>query len=398
MPRSFGKVLPSMWDEDEDFLAMSADAKYVYNFLIGQRDLGHSGVITLRVGSWARRLSKSVPEVKAALRELHVERFVVIDAEEMLLLVRAMIRRDGVHKQPNTFKSAVDQVYGVRSQPIRRVLLTELVRLDSAEMKGDSEAVREEVVAWLRKTCENPPPNPSGKGTAKGYEEDAEDDADFGPEFEVSAGERGSAKGTAIPCENPQRVRARVDARVSPTPTTTTTPTTSAPLASVTILPAAAPTEAAAPQGEDGALFATPPPTAAKPSGNKVSTAKKPRKVRTPEEQARFDLADAMTRTWYDDLKIKPSGDEQKVFLAARAIIEGLLKVGNQQDAIAEAAHRCDRMISRNAMEFQLVAMEREANRVVLPFQRRGSEPYRNDPDKDYGAGFPGVVSRHEGA
>lgn len=381
MPRSFGKVLPSMWDEDEDFLAMSANAKYVYNFLLGQRDLGHSGVITLRVGPWARLLSKSVAETKAALRELHVERFVVIDADEMLLLVRALIRRDEVYKQPNTFKSAVNQIYGVRSQPIRRVLLAELERLEPAGMKGDSEAVRSDVIAWLRKTCENPPPNPSRKGSAKGYESDPGGDAEFGQDFDVPAGEESSAKGSAIPNGNPQRVHARSRARVSPAPTTTTTPTTLAPLASVTVLPLAArPDAAAAPQGDDGALFDAPPSTA-KPRGKNVG--KKPKKVRTPEEQARFDLANSLTRAWYDALKIKPSGDERKVFLAARAILEGLLAVDNQPDAIAEAARRCDRMITRNAMEYQLVAMEREASRVVLPFQRRGA--YVESEDRAYG-------------
>lgn len=385
MPRSFGKVLPSMWDEDEDFLAMSADAKYVYNFLIGQRDLGHSGIITLRVESWAKRLSKSVPVVKAALRELHTERFVVIDTEELLLLVRSLIRRDEVYKQPNTFKSAVNQIYGARSQPIRRALLAELERLDPAEMKGDSEAVRSDVMAWLRKTCENPPPNPSGKGSAKGYESDPDDDAEFGQDFDVPTGERGSAKGSAIPCENPQRVHARVHARVSPTPTTTTTPTTSAPLASVTVLPVVAEhePEAAAPQGQDGTLFAVPPTTAvAKPKGTK-----KPKKQRTPEEQERFEKADALTREWYEALPIKPMGEEQKVFLAVRPILEGLLKVGHEAEAIAEAARRCSRAITTKAMEYQLVALDREAARVVVPMQRSAPPAYQN-PTTD--AGYTG--------
>jgi len=391
MPRSFGKVLPSMWDEDEDFLAMSADAKYVYNFLIGQRDLGHSGIITLRVESWARRLSKSVPDVKAALKELHVEHFVVIDTEELLLLVRSLVRRDEVYKQPNTFKSAVNQIYGVRSQPLRRVLLTELERLDPAEMKGDSEAVRSDVIAWLRKTCENPPPNPSGKGSAKGYDSDPDDDVEFGQDFDVSAGEGGWVKGSVIPCENPQRVHARVDARVSPTPTTTTTPTTSAPLASVTVLPVAAPAEeAATPQREDGALFEAPPGVGAgKP--RKTST-RKPAKDKPvdPEIGARKKLADDLTREWWERLDEKPSG--KNAFVAARQIIYGLLEANHAPEAVAEAAKRAGLSMTIKSLEYRLQQIKEEQGRVVLPFQRRGGHtPYRNNPDQDISAGFPGA-------
>lgn len=384
MPRSFGKVLPSMWDEDEDFLALGADAKYVYNFLLGQRDLGHSGIITLRVESWADRLSKSVAEVKAALSELHAERYVVIDAKELLLLVRSLIRRDEVYKQPNTFKSAVNQIYGARSQPIRRTLLAELERLDPAEMKGDSETVRSDVIAWLRKTCENPPPNPNGKGSAKGYEPGPDNDADFGQDFDISAGEEGSAKGSAIPCGNPQRVHARVDARVSPTPTTTTTPTTSAPLATVTVLPVAPPAEeAAAPQGEDGALFDAPPSTAAKPRGN--ATAKKPRKQRTPEEQARFDLAKSITDTWWDELAKKPSG--KNAWLAAEQIVEGLLVQDHAPEDIALAAKQIGIPMTINRIEMQLTRNAEQQSRVVLPFQRQAPAAYQNPTSS---AGYSG--------
>ena len=379
MPRSFGKVLPSMWDEDEDFLAMSADAKYVYNFLIGQRDLGHSGVITLRVGPWARLLGKSVAETKAALRELHVERFVVIDADEMLLLVRALIRRDEVYKQPNTFKSAVNQIYGVRSQPIRRVLLAELERLEPAGMKGDSEAVRSDVIVWLRKTCENPPPNPNRKGSAKGYESGPGGDAEFGQDFDVPAGEDSSAKGSAIPNGNPQRVHARSHARVAPTPTTATTPTTLAPLASVTVLPVTAPAEmAAAPQGGDGALFDAPPPTQPKTA----KSAKKPRKQRTPEEQARFDLAKSITDTWWDGLAKKPSG--KNAWLAAEQIVEGLLVQDHAPEDVALAAKQIGIPMTINRIEMQLTRNAERQSRVVVPFHRPGHAAYRESDDREY--------------
>ena len=362
----FGKLLPPMWDEDEDFLALGADAKYVYNFLLGQRDLGHSGIITLRVESWARRLSKSVAEVKAALKELHVERYVVIDAEELLLLVRSLIRRDEVYKQPNTFKSAANQIYGVRSQPIRRVLLTELERLEPAEMKGDSEAVRGEVIAWLRKTCESPPPNPSAKGSArgsaKGYDADPGHDSEFGQDFDVSADERGSAKGSAIPCENPQRVHVRVDARVAPTPTTTTT-TTPTPLS-------------------PGALFeleTVGTPAADKPQQKgrtrsaKPVVEKPPASAKDPEVEAREKLARDLTDEWWDGLDIKPA--ETNAWIATYRIFLRLLGVGHLPDAVADAARRSEFAINLKGMQIELKRIKQEAERRSSPHAIPGQRP-----------------------
>jgi hypothetical protein len=182
-----------MWDDDEDFVAMGPDAKYVYNFLLGQGDLGHSGVIVIRVAPWARRLSKSVAEVEAALDELHAEKFVVLDRDEMLLLVRSLIRRDGVYKQPNVFKSAAAQIRSVPSKPIRRALIGELERLEESNMNGDSQRLCAELVAWLRKTSGNPSPNPSSKSQSG----ESPDDAQDGHEPGNAAGDEGFANPSA---------------------------------------------------------------------------------------------------------------------------------------------------------------------------------------------------------
>lgn len=228
MARTYGKAYSSMWADDEHFLSLSKDAKLAYNYLIAQGDMGQAGVIALRVNPWARDMSMTADEARAALRELHTERFVVIDTDEMLLLVRSLIRRDGVHKQPNVFKAAVEQIYNTRSMPIRRVLLSELERLNSAEFKGDTELLRAQVVAWLRKSCENPPPNPKGKGSGKGSDFDGEEPAESERDFALIAGGKGSGKGSVEGSANPQRAHAPDRARVSPTPTPTTTTTAGA--------------------------------------------------------------------------------------------------------------------------------------------------------------------------
>lgn len=213
MARTFGRLFGSMWDEDEEFLAMGADAKYVYNFLVAQRDLGHSGVIALRIAPWARRLGIGVDRTEAALKELHDERFVVIDHDEMLLLVRSLIRRDGVYKQPNVFKSAADQIYTVASKPIRAVLAQELERLDEEAMNADTRRLCTDLIAWLRKGSGNPSPDPSRKGSPKGSNADSSQVGHIGPAVEEPAGDKGSGN----PSGNP--LRARVRASHPPTPT-----------------------------------------------------------------------------------------------------------------------------------------------------------------------------------
>jgi hypothetical protein len=198
MARAFGKIFASQWD-DEDFLTLGADAKYVYDFLVAQSDLGHSGIITLRVAPWARRLSKAIGEVEAALRELHQRRYIVADDDEMLLLVRSLIRRDDVYKQPNVFKSAASQIYACPSKPIRAVLLSELERLDESAMKGDTVQVCADLIAWLRKTCGNPSPNPSGGGSRNPQGDASPDISEYGHAPGIPTGGEGSVNPSGNP-------------------------------------------------------------------------------------------------------------------------------------------------------------------------------------------------------
>jgi hypothetical protein len=362
MARSFGKVFASMWADDRHFLSLSMRAKLAYNYLVAQGDLGHAGVIALRVTPWARDMSMSVAEAQAALNELHAERFVVIDREEMLLLVRSLIRRDGVHKQPNVFKSAVEQIYNTRSVPIRLALLAELERLNPAEIKGDSEHVRAEVIAWLKKSCENPPPNPSWKGFAKGSEaETASEIGESGRDSSVFPDQDGSAN----PYGNPQRAGAREHARVSPSPTpspTTTPPPVVAPDALFPAEPAVpGPADADKPRGKGGSGKRTPKP-------------------KDPEAEARSKLAQDITREWWAALEIRPS--KENSFLAAHQIVFKLLASGHAPDAIAEAARKCEFALTTNAMEFQLKRIAETAAGVVVPFQRTRHQVHRNYDDQ----------------
>lgn len=163
--RKHGRVLSSIWDDD-DFRALDASPQRMYIFLISQPDLEQSGVIPLRERRWARAAADLKPgDVSAALQVLESAKFVVIDEDTEELLVRSLIRRDGVWKQPNVFKSAADQIFSVSSHKLKAVLHEELSRLELETANGDVQRLRDELVDYLEpfsKGSDNPSGTPGG--------------------------------------------------------------------------------------------------------------------------------------------------------------------------------------------------------------------------------------------
>lgn len=182
MARSFGRVLAAIWD-DEDFCALSPTAQRMYLFLLSQGDLEHSGLIPLRPRRWAKACTSLTPDqVAMDLKELAGARFVVADEDTEELLVRSLIRRDEVWRQPNVFKAAAASACAALSGPIKAVLHTEIGRLDLSAAAEDSRRVRQALLADLEPFANpsgNPSPNPSpgepvptmGKGERNGSTE-----------------------------------------------------------------------------------------------------------------------------------------------------------------------------------------------------------------------------------
>lgn len=154
MARSFGRVLAVIWD-DEDFKACSPTAQRMYVFLLSQPDLEHSGVIPLRERRWASSCKAlTAMQVRADVAELCGARFTVADEETEELLVRSLIRRDEIWRQPNVFKAALASARAVKSAAIRGTLAGELQRLD---LDGSLAEARDVTVEALEAFA-----NPSG--------------------------------------------------------------------------------------------------------------------------------------------------------------------------------------------------------------------------------------------
>ncbi|XVV06316.1 hypothetical protein ACQPW3_13370 [Actinosynnema sp. CA-248983] len=143
----------AIWD-DPDFVALSGAAQRLYFFLLSQRDLNYAGLLPLRLRRWASRLRDEVEAVEAALAELHAARFVIADHDAEEALVRSLIRRDGIWKQPQIMAPALREAFEITSPTLRAVLADELRRLP-VEVVGEAPGLA--VVALLSGVRVQPP-------------------------------------------------------------------------------------------------------------------------------------------------------------------------------------------------------------------------------------------------
>lgn len=150
MARSHARIYTSIWS-DADFVLLPPDAQRMFLFLVSQPDLEHSGVIALRERRWSRASAGLTPaDVAKALEVLDAARFVVYDEDTEELLVRSLMRWDGVWKQPNVAKSAAAQIRTVASDLLRAELRLELERLGASDIHHDSLELRADLLGDLK--------------------------------------------------------------------------------------------------------------------------------------------------------------------------------------------------------------------------------------------------------
>lgn len=177
MARSEARLYAAIWD-DEAFLAVSPLAQRLYMFLISQKDLTHTGVIPLRAQRWSRKgLGLRADEIERDLEELRAHRFVIVDWDTGEVLVRSLVRRDKVYRQPNVMKAAIDYIPLIESQAILRALAAELVRIRDEDtelskpmvdqLEAMERALAERVVPDQEKAARNPSGNPSQNPSEK---------------------------------------------------------------------------------------------------------------------------------------------------------------------------------------------------------------------------------------
>lgn len=183
MAREYGKNLFSTWTDD-DFTSQPIFDKLLYQVLLGQPPtlLNHAGVQPLSLRRWrkAMRDGDAMPTedaMMAALGRMEVRRFVYTDEDTCEVLVRSLIRRDGVAKQPTVLLSALRSAALVESPKLAAVLLDELTnRVELPTITGDSdysERLRKSLAATFEaalthlRTLSETYPGPSRGGSTR---------------------------------------------------------------------------------------------------------------------------------------------------------------------------------------------------------------------------------------
>ena len=149
MGRSHARIFTVIWD-DPDFLALSGMAQRCYLMLLSQPNLGHAGVLPTTVRRWTLLCAdEDEGRLRGALAELAGCRFVVIDERTEELLVRSLIRNDGVWKQPKVLAVAITEAASIRSAVLRATVAEELGRIDCTELPAATRPAAEALLKDL---------------------------------------------------------------------------------------------------------------------------------------------------------------------------------------------------------------------------------------------------------
>ena len=136
------RVMRSIWT-DPDWLELPSRSKMIYLQLISQANISKAGVLPTVPRRWASMYPDlEVDDILAAIDDLTVAGFVLVDEDTEELLVRTYMRYDEMYAQPNGRKAIAAATDEIVSGTLRGTVEREL-----AELVGEGSG------------------NPSGKGS-----------------------------------------------------------------------------------------------------------------------------------------------------------------------------------------------------------------------------------------
>lgn len=126
MARSEARLL---FDVMEGLKGLEIESKVLYFALLVEPTVNQAGVGALRERRWAKDTELSMEATQRALQDLEAGRYVFVDFDTEEVLVRTLIRRDGVADKPNVLWAACRAAEQVKSPKLRRELAEELRKL-----------------------------------------------------------------------------------------------------------------------------------------------------------------------------------------------------------------------------------------------------------------------------
>jgi hypothetical protein len=124
MARQHAKLLAAIWS-DPEFVAMPVDAQRLYMLLLSQPKLSIVGCIDFMPARWARLAPDTTAvDIERSAWVLHEHHFVVIDPVTEELVIRTLVKHDGVRATANSnlLKGFWSAWATVESQALRQVV------------------------------------------------------------------------------------------------------------------------------------------------------------------------------------------------------------------------------------------------------------------------------------
>lgn len=135
MARSEARLQFEIWEGLEN---VPAPSKLLYTVVLTDPTVNHAGVGRLSITLWAQNAGMTEEQTEQALAALEREPQIVVDRRTQEVLVRTLIRNDGVADQPYVLKGALKEALQTRSPRLRTVLASELRKLPPKRPDGVS--------------------------------------------------------------------------------------------------------------------------------------------------------------------------------------------------------------------------------------------------------------------
>ena len=126
MARNYAQIRVSIW-QDDDFRALPVEAQHLYFLLLTSPTLNLAGVTDWRPGRLASLASGwTVAALRASAQRLAERRYILTDEATEEVLVRTLVKHDGVLRNPKTAIGMVSAWTGTYSQDIRAAVACEV--------------------------------------------------------------------------------------------------------------------------------------------------------------------------------------------------------------------------------------------------------------------------------
>jgi hypothetical protein len=116
--RTEARIRSSIW-ADEDFVALTADAKLLYFAMLSQPTLSLCGVLPLPGRLWGGLTGLNRDRSQAAFEDLIEDRFILVDEDAEEVCIRTFIKHDEVLKQPWVIVGMTNDFQGIRSHTLQ---------------------------------------------------------------------------------------------------------------------------------------------------------------------------------------------------------------------------------------------------------------------------------------